>query len=284
MSDTTEKECNICNEVLGPEAPNLELLLVNGVWTCRGCLNDVFRRVINHDDEYPVLMNGELIDLGEFSAYVDHDLLETYHQLAPELSIHPYRRVYCACGTFIAEIVTPNPTNPLEAVDECPACKKTACKACKKPINNKDPKACASNHSCKEKIEAAEKEHQKLLDGEDCGTKYQVCPICRRNIQLHSACYHIYCQCRGHFCYKCGVRTFDDSHWGGGIFQCELYPNKLSPAQEALELLPPEDQQRVIREALLDVVSGLRDYVQEDPVVQKNNAVWALTENGARIG
>jgi hypothetical protein len=140
MSDTTEKECNICNEVLGPDAPNLELLLVNGVWTCRGCLNDVFRRVINHDDEYPVLMNGELIDLGEFSAYVDHDLLETYHELAPELSIHPYRRVYCACGTFIAETVTRILPTPSKLSMNAPPARRPPARPVRNPSTTKIPR------------------------------------------------------------------------------------------------------------------------------------------------
>jgi hypothetical protein len=272
MSDTTERECNICAEVYGPDTSDLDVLLINGVWTCRNCLNDVFRRVISHDDEYPALMNGELIDLGEFSAYVDHELLESYHQLAPELSAYPHQRVYCAAGHFIGKTVAANPINPFRAVGECPICKKTACKACKKPLSKEYPIASALSHGCKEKIAAAEKEHQKLLDGEDRGKHYQVCPICRRYVNLHSACYHISCQCKGHLCYKCGAIAKDTRHWGPAVSQCELYPDKLSHIQQAARVMR-EAREAAARAGQGDQQAAAAGNVGAQPVPQPQHMI-----------
>jgi hypothetical protein len=273
---TAEKKCNICLEVLGPEMPELDKIFMHGVWTCRVCLNNTFRRTIHGDDAYPASINGQAIDLGVFSAYVDHELLAQYLQLIRQQSVPPYLSVYCAAGHFIGRTVAANPINPFGAVGECTICKKTACMACKNPLSKEYPIASALSHGCNAKIKAAEEDHQRLLDGEDRGTHYQVCPTCRRYINLHSDCHHITCRCKKQFCYLCGVRTKGKSHWGDQVWQCPLYPNKLSPAQVAFELLSPEDQQRAIRAALLDVALGLDDDPLADYALRERNAVWAL--------
>jgi hypothetical protein len=72
-----------------------------------------------------------------------------------------------------------------------------------------------------------EAEHQALLNGSDRGKNYQVCPHCRRVINLESACNHITCKCKGEFCYICGKAENDTTatgHWGTGRGQCFQFP------------------------------------------------------------
>jgi hypothetical protein len=274
MANTTEKECNICGDILGPDVPELDKIFINDVWTCRGCLNNVFRRAIQHEDEYPALMNGEPIDLGEVSAHIEHHLLEQYNQLGPQQAFHPHLRIYCACGTFIGRTATPDLINPLATVGDCPTCKKRACIACTKPLNEKDLNASIIFYGCKEKIEAAEKDHQKLLDGEDRGKGYQVCPTCRRYINLKSACHHMKCPCKKEFSYLCSVVTQEkEKHWGPTLEQCPLYPNVLSLAQTAfIYFNRPNRGRQMTRDLFLE---ALVRALPRHPYIQVTNKLRA---------
>jgi hypothetical protein len=126
--------------------------------------------------------------------------------------------------------------------------------ACKAPLTNDDPNASISGHGCQENIKAIEKDHQRLLDGEDRGKKYQICPSCSRYMYLYEACQHICCQCGGQFCYECGVSTVHAGHWGKHITQCPLYLHLPTDPQAKLRLSNPQDRALAIREALLDEV------------------------------
>jgi hypothetical protein len=164
----TSAECNICMQTINPETPELvRALFINGVWTCRNCLTDVVRRVAQLKDSYPVLMNGRPIDLGEHSSHVDNDVLQQYYQLQLEHTSHPYLRVYCVCGQFIGQTVAADPINPFLTVGKCPSCKKAACLACSTPLEEDETFASASDHGCKDKLEAEEKGHQDALNGSD---------------------------------------------------------------------------------------------------------------------
>jgi hypothetical protein len=75
-------------------------------------------------------------------------------------------------------------------------------------------------------------------------------------MQLASACNHISCECRGQFCYPCGVATLSSHHWGTELWQCPQYPSDITEARTALLHLSPEDRALAIREALLDAALG----------------------------
>ena len=251
----TQRQCNICRDDLSSKTPGLDAIFINDVWTCRDCLNQVIQRVTEGEDQYPVKMNGKPINLEEHSTHVDRNLLRRYHNLEAELSTHPYLRIYCMCGKFLGKAITPAPVNPFQAIRQCSACKKSTCRACNKAMKWGDPNASVANHGCKERLEAVEKEHQGMLKDEDRGKNYQVCPVCRRCIQLADACYHISCHCGNHFCYKCGKQAWSSHHWGTGVMQCELYPGRATPRQVRCAQLaesnisrPPSNQPTVSAE------------------------------------
>ncbi|KAM0690102.1 hypothetical protein Q7P36_008869 [Cladosporium allicinum] len=216
--------CNVCMGVLDLASPDVNAVNINGSWAYRECLNIVVLRVLEGDDDFPPRMNGILIDFKMHFHQIDEDLMASYRERKEELSTYPYLRVFCACTRFIGEKVTADPINTLMTVDECPAYNEFTCMACTKPLDKEYLSASASDHGCKEKVEAIEKLHQDLLDGEDRGKKPQVCPHCRRYMQLASACNHI---------------SFD-----------------ITEAQTALLHLSPEDRALAIREALLDTALG----------------------------
>ena len=260
------RECNVCMGVLDLASPNVNAVHINGSWACRECLNIVVLRVLEGHDDFPPRMNGLPIDFAMHFHQMDDDLIASYRQREEELSIYPYLRVFCACTKFIGKKVTADPIRPLMTVDECPACSEFTCMACMKPLDKEHLSANASDHGCKEKVEAIEKLHQDLLDGEDRGKKYQICPHCRRYMQLASACNHISCECRGQFCYPCGVATLGTHHWGTELWQCPQYPSDITEAQTALLLLSSEDWALAIREALLDAaLGGPPDLEPQDP-------------------
>jgi hypothetical protein len=227
----TQRECNICRDDLSSKTPGLDAIFINDVWTCRDCLNQVIQRVTEGEDQYPAKMNGKPINLEDHSAHVDRNLLRRYYNLEAEFSTHPYLRIYCVCGKFLGKAIAPAPVKPFQAIRQCSACKKYTCRACNKAMKWGDPAASVANHGCKERLEAVEKEHQGMLKDEDRGKEYQVCPVCRRCIQLADACYHISCPCGNHFCYKCGKQAWNSHHWGTGVMQCELYPGQATPSQ-----------------------------------------------------
>jgi len=95
---------------------------------------------------------------------------------------------------------------------------------CKAMLDNVAAFRDLAEHSCVANLEAAEKEREEAFNGLERGRDYQLCLSCSRDIQLATACHHMICPCKQHFCYKCGEATIkgDLSHWEGS--RCPLYP------------------------------------------------------------
>jgi hypothetical protein len=224
MSTSTSAipECHLsCTDACGNTG--VKVLLINSLHTCAACLADMVDRVAGGKLPYPATINQLPVDLAAYATFLDPRLLERYTSKERKHTTHPYKRVHCACKSFIGVVVAPTTDFGAEyrVIGQCLSCEGAACMICKAKLDKNDKLSTALDHNCKANLDAIEKQHSELVNGADRSKKYQICPHCQRLIWLGSACNHISCECGGEFCYICGIAaTKDDHHWGFGRGQC----------------------------------------------------------------
>jgi hypothetical protein len=239
--------CHVCWEDAGPE------MLLNGVLTCPSCLNRLISRVVHESDGYPLTINEKPADLTEHKQYLDQNLLDRYAQVKLYHMIPKELRVFCVNGHFVREKVSATTANGasmngtyLAAIGQCNKCQEPTCMICTKQLDKDASLAAIIDHDCKAHLAADQKIREERFKDLERGKDYQFCPVCKRDIVLESACYHILCVCKTDFCYKCGVAAIPtDGHWHlGGV--CPQYPPRADEAGQAAGRAPaaPRPQAR----------------------------------------
>lgn len=213
------ESCSICHEDLPATRPTITSF---GTEICVDCLTRLVTRVLEDKDQYPVNLDNK--SPFDFSSLLDADLLEQYKHKELEHKTFPSERVYCSCGKFIGRLLTLPPGEEYIAVKTCnnTNCDRYTCMNCATKLGEL---AGIIDHGCNETRDATEKDRKKMVDSDERGKKFQLCPNCSRPIELTEACHHIACPCGTEFCYLCGEKALDGSnHWRAG--RCPRYPSQ----------------------------------------------------------
>lgn len=221
MSATTpipqDNICSICDDSKPQGEPEI---ICYGCDICLECLKVTIIRVITDTDQYPVKLDNKTVF--DYSDHLDASLLEQYKLKGVEHSTFPQERVFCFCGKFIGRLIVHREGEEYIAVKTCSdtTCQRFSCLNCAAQLEGIPD---IIDHGCMETRQAKEKDKQKMIESNERGTKFQVCPNCSRPIQLTEACHHIQCPCGTEFCYLCGKPAGERSgHWRQG--RCPRYP------------------------------------------------------------
>ena len=178
-------KCGICHEDRPKDDPRI---MCSQQDICLQCLETMITRVVEDRDEYPVKLDHQ--SPFDFADILDPKLLQQY-KLKKELHhIPPAERVYCFCGRIAGRLVIPRPGEDYIAIKPCQGedCDRNTCLRCATEL--KEP-GDIIDHDCKSKRQAKEEDQQKMIDFDERGMKFQLCPTCARPIQLMDACHHI---------------------------------------------------------------------------------------------
>ena len=223
--------CAICDEDKQEGEP---AIIYMGDDICLDCLILLITRVVEDKDQYPVKLARKVVL--DYADHLDATLLEQYKLKGIEHSTFPDERVFCSCGKFIGRLIVHREGEEYIAVKTCPdtTCQRFSCLNCAAKLEDI---AAIIDHGCNETRQAKEEDKQKMLESNERGTKFQLCPNCSRPIQLTEACHHIKCPCGTEFCYLCGKAASERSgHWRQG--RCPRYPAqpaRLPPARPLTE-------------------------------------------------
>ncbi|KAM0706111.1 hypothetical protein Q7P35_006660 [Cladosporium inversicolor] len=219
--------CSICDEDKPEGEP---AIIYHGEDICLDCLRLLITRVVEDKDQYPVKLGRKVVL--DYADLLDATLLEQYKLKGIEHSTFPDERVFCSCGKFIGRLIVHREGEEYIAVKTCSDtdCQRFSCLNCAAKLKDI---ADIIDHGCKETRQAKEEDKQKMLQSNERGNKFQLCPNCSRPIQLTEACHHIKCPCGTEFCYLCGKAASERSgHWRHG--RCPRYPSqpaRLPPAR-----------------------------------------------------
>jgi hypothetical protein len=219
--------CSICHERKPEGEPKI---IYHGHGLCLECLTVMVTRVVEDKDTYPVDL-GHYRNPFDYANHLDATLLEQYKLKELEHSTFPHERVFCFCGKFIGRLIVHRQGEEYIGVKSCSdtSCQRFSCLNCAAKLEDV---ADIIDHGCKEMRQAKEEDKQKMLESNERGIKFQLCPNCSRPIQLTEACHHIKCPCGTEFCYLCGKAASERSgHWRLG--RCPRYPTQPAPLPPA---------------------------------------------------
>lgn len=217
----THIECTICGDDV---ASGVDGIIINSAAVCKPCLTAVVQRVISGEDPYPAKINNSLFDVGAYGFVYGAALIRAYKEKSREEEAFPAERVYCNCGAFVGKIVKPHNNTPLYAFKICEqhGCHKAYCMICKAPISEYPGQLKLVSHGCESNIARAQQDYDAMANSSERGVQFQICPTCKRPVQLRDACNHITCHCGESFCYICGNPAGEMSgHWGAD--RCPRY-------------------------------------------------------------
>jgi hypothetical protein len=174
--------CSICDERKSEAEP---AIMIDGGDICLECLKIMINRVLDNKDEFPVKLDNKTPF--DYAEHLDATLLDDYKLKGLEHSTFPDDRVFCSCGKFIGRTIVHREGEYI-AVKTCSdtTCTRFSCLNCATKLESTEH---IIDHGCKEKRQAKEKDKQKMIESDERGTKFQLCPNCTRPIQLSEACH-----------------------------------------------------------------------------------------------
>lgn len=142
-----------------------------GHWYCDGCLNQLFRVAMTHEDAYPPRCCRQGVEFEEVRIFLDRKLSAEFALKKEELD--DTRRVYChdpKCSAYIGQ------DGRKGERATCQKCGLVTCRLCKQSMHTGD---CASDESVEQTLRLAETEG------------WQRCSSCERMVELRTGCNHI---------------------------------------------------------------------------------------------
>lgn len=232
LTNASAMRCTVCLE--HPQ-PGGHFIATSDGGVCGDCITTMVQRVVDDLDPYPVQLDHRAINPDRLTDVLSNDLIKRYNEKKIEHETFPAQRVYCACGKFVNHFRKMQPGEEIITIAPCkkPDCGLWVCLLCASPLDSADLLDSIMNHDCHAKRDAKNEDMNKMLQSNERGQKFQVCPNCERLIQLSEACNHITCHCGTDFCYACGEKIAQTGrHWGPGS-RCPRWPQRNPAAAQA---------------------------------------------------
>ncbi|ETN44885.1 uncharacterized protein HMPREF1541_09760 [Cyphellophora europaea CBS 101466] len=215
--------CGICGDGCNP---GKDLKATCGHWVCPECLAFGFAVATNSRSKWPFKCCDQDVELEDAKKFVDDDIMAKYVKNSIEYAMKT--PIWCASGSGECACI-PLDERTEENVDRvCTWCNTATCM-----------RSCKPAHEGVCEIDGPDEGLRQLAEQEGWAT----CPVCCRIIELTHGSFHIFCNCKAEFCYKCTTT------WKSCI--CALHDKDLllKRAQEVLysDKRSPRDQGALLR-------------------------------------
>ncbi|EMC94255.1 hypothetical protein BAUCODRAFT_52249, partial [Baudoinia panamericana UAMH 10762] len=192
------------------EEHDTERFIANGDQVCAPVLEEVFKRALLSEPDFPPRWGRTELDPWQYRRVVNTLYMKKYEKKAKEWSVPETMRIYCQhtdrprhsepCNTFLGK------WELSKYLRKCEKCNWYTCLRCRETHSTSDAagRKAKMTHDCDPDtvVQGREEAFKGLVRGKD----YQDCPNdqCRTRIELKEACNHVTCNCGTEFCYLCG--------------------------------------------------------------------------------
>lgn len=235
-----EEEAFTCGVCLEDQSVGSPYVTLAGDTVCKACYESElvprFEEALNVETSYPVSWGPSTLDPRELPGFTE-DFLSKWTRRIEEYAVPRSRRVYCKhlvvkdihgdphfipdelhvrariagvhpsqCGAYLGVV------NPSQQEKTVCVCYGMTCCSCGKALLLSQESE--ERHTCEPQGASTVDEEDNIMIR---GLDYQQCPQCEIRVGLVDGCNTIFCTCRTHFCFLCGVRAHHDSdHWARG--------------------------------------------------------------------
>lgn len=208
-AESSRSFCDICKD----EKENHEMFKTMTCFHsfCTDCTGKHVKTQIELKS-YPVTCPGfncqSFLELDSCRSIISADLIDRLEAGLTESTIPISQKFYCPYKNCSAILQNDNGEEEIIRESKCPECQRLFCAQCKVPWH--------PGFKCIEFQKFNENERDEAdLDMRKLAKKkkWPKCPNCNYIVEKTEGCIHMTCNCGFEFCYTCGLKWSESSHW-----------------------------------------------------------------------